>query len=340
LRTAVIAALLAVGIGLGFMLGGASSTPDNRIMMAVTGLGRPVANRLSPQYADNNQDLVADPPADAAALLDPPTLRFSFIATPDPAHYQSVFAGLVRHLGDATGRPAEYVPYASVQRQLQDLRDGNLHVVGFSTGSVPIAVNAAGYVPLCTPGGQGASRYSMLLIVPATSALQAPGDLKGRTLTLTAPNSNSGYKAPLVILLSDFGMEPGRDFEIVNSFDHLESIRRIATGEAAAAAVASDLLERAEAQGVIQPDQYRTIYRSEQVPTAAIGHSHALGPELAATIRDALLEYDWEGTALATEYAATGADRFEPVSYKDDWAIIRRIDDAVGYRHELPPTEE
>ena len=60
-----------------------------------------------------------------------------------------------------------------------------------------------------------------------------------------------------------------------------------------------------------------------------------LNPELAATIREAILSYDWTGTPMEQEYTATGATAFVPVTYKDDWAMIRLIDDASGFEHRL-----
>ncbi len=307
---------------------------DHRATMISTGLGLRVENRLDARFTDADGDLVADAPADAALLIDPPTLTFSYVATDDPSKYAKVFEPLVAHLSARIGRPVEYVQLDSAREQLQALKAGRLHVTGLNTGSVPVAVNACGFVPVCAPGGVEDMRgYTMQIIVPAGSSIRGVSDLKGRTIAFTDPASNSGYKAALVILMGDFGLEPERDYLWVFSRGHVESILGVAAGRYEAAAVASDMVTRTLARDEISDGAVRVIYTSEAFPSAAIGHVHHLKPELAAQVRQALFDFDWTGTAVAQEFAASGADRFVPVSYKNDFALVRRTDDAVGFRH-------
>jgi len=96
--------------------------------------------------------------------------------------------------------------------------------------------------------------------------------------------------------------------------------------------------EGAAARGAIERDRVRVIHDSEPFPTVCLGSGYNLKPELAAKLREAMIRFEFQGTGLANEYAGTGDDRFVEVSYKDDWALIRRIDDAVGFAHEV--TEE
>ena len=44
-------------------------------------------------------------------------------------------------------------------------------------------------------------------------------------------------------------------------------------------------------------------------------------------------DFKWEGTGLEKEFGATEVTAFVPVNYKDDWSLIRRIDDAMGTMH-------
>jgi phosphonate transport system substrate-binding protein len=85
----------------------------------------------------------------------------------------------------------------------------------------------------------------------------------------------------------------------------------------------------------VPADAVRVIYTSERFPPAALGHAHDLVPELTEAIRTTLLEFEWAGTGLE---AALGSDatKFVPVSYKDDFAIVRRIDDTYGSAYERP----
>lgn len=164
-------------------------------------------------------------------------------------------------------------------------------------------------------------------------------DLKGHKITFTNTTSNSGFKAPVVLFLKDFGLAPERDYTWGFSFSHDESIRGVACGELQAAAVASDMLARAEADLDeslrVSPEQVRVIYTSERFPPAAFGYAHDLDPTLADAIRGAFLEFAWPGTSLETAFGPD-ATQFVPVSYKDDFAVIRLIDDAHGASYDLP----
>ncbi len=100
-------------------------------------------------------------------------------------------------------------------------------------------------------------------------------------------------------------------------------------------AVANDVLKREVAAGTIKPAQFRSIYKSENFPTAAIGYAYNLKPELAAKIRAAILDFDWKGTGLEKEFGASNQTRFVPVDYKNDWALVRRVDDSIGFPYQI-----
>lgn len=300
-----------------------------------------VTNTLDAAYTDADGDLLADAPKDPARFIDPPVLNFCYVAVEDSAPFRQAFADLMAHLERETGRPVKYVEFASTTEQLRALRDGELHVTGFNTGGVPIAVNACGFVPVSLLAGPDNSGfYRMQVIVRAGSPVRALSDLKGHELTLTEASSNSGYKAPLV-LLRDAGLVPGRDYGIRYSLGQDASIDGIAAGSYEAAAVASDVLKRAVAAGRIKPEQFRVIHESDEFPSAALGYAHNLKPELAASIRAALLKFDWTSTSLAAYFNNAGQTRFVPADYRKDWETVRRIDDEIGYLHRLPePTAQ
>ena len=128
-------------------------------------------------------------------------------------------------------------------------------------------------------------------------------------------------------------MLPNRDFNLRFSGGQKTSISHIADGSYPSAAVASDVLDRAVAQGDIKKSAYRIIYTSELFPTGAIGYTCNLKPELADKISKAFLDFDWKGTGVEKLFGSTGQTKFIPVNYKNDWALVRRIDDAIGSAH-------
>ncbi len=110
-------------------------------------LGSTGAFALDPRYTDADGDLVADIPTDASKLIDPSTLVFAYTPVENPAVYAKVWEGFLKHMEKVTGKRVQFFPVQSNAAQLEAMRAGRLHVAGFNTGSNPLAVNCAGFVP-------------------------------------------------------------------------------------------------------------------------------------------------------------------------------------------------
>jgi len=163
---------------------------------------------LDVRYTDVDGDLVADTPA---KTIDPRTLMFAYTPGEDPALYTRVWDAFLQHLARATAKQVRFFPAQSNTAQIEAMRADRLHIAGFATGSVPIAVNCAGFVPFAIMGGErGILGYEMEIITYPGSAIRTPADLKGRKLAFTSPTSNSGFKAPSVLLRGEFGLEGER----------------------------------------------------------------------------------------------------------------------------------
>lgn len=287
---------------------------------------------LDKAYCDRDGDLVADAPTDPKQLIDPPTLIFAYTPVEDPAVYAKVWDGFVKHMEKVTGKKVMFFPVQSNAAEIEAMRSGRLHVAGFNTGSNPIAVNCAGLVPFAIMGSQkGEFGYEMELIVPADSTIKTPADLKGKKLAFTSPTSNSGYKAPLAILKSDFNLEPERDFKPVFSGKHDNSVMGVANKDYDAAAIANEVMKRMVDRKVVDPAKIRTIYKSETFPTTGYGYAHNLDPKLVEKIKQAFFTFPWEGSSLKAEFKEE--DRFVPINYKKDWSVIRKIDAATGVKY-------
>jgi phosphonate transport system substrate-binding protein len=284
------------------------------------------AEKLADNFTDADHDLVADPPSDPKQLIDPPTLTFCYVADDEPEKIRDEWKPFCDHLSKVTGKPVEYLLFKTIDEQLKAMQDGKLQVSGLNTGSVPQAVNNCGFVPVCRVPTSDPAGTHIEIIVPTSSPVMKLADLKGHELTLTEPNSNSGYKAPMVLLSSDYSLQPERDYVIRMSSAHEASISGIAKGDYQAAAVAADMLERAEADGGIAKNQFRSIYRSESFPSAALGYVYNLKPELADKVKEAMMSFEAKGTPLEAVFGDGGDGKLLPVSYKNDWALIRRID--------------
>ena len=297
------------------------------------GLNSPTKNRLLDKFVDTDGDLLADRPAETECVT-PETLYFSYIPGNGPGQQSDAWQGLMDAISQKTNVPVEFKPVSNVDDQLRAIAAGELHITGINTGLVPKAVNTTGFIPRFVLGNaDGPLGYTMQFIVPQDSPLKSIDELQEKQITFTSTNSNSGFKAPVVMLMYDHGMKPGRDYEYGFSTSHDESIRLIAEGKVAVATVASDMIDRAVAAGTIQEDAVRSIYASERFPTAALGIAHNLAAELSDSIAAAISEYAVSGSPLEAALGLPADAKFVPVSYKDAWAIVRRTDDALGVIH-------
>ncbi len=282
---------------------------------------------LDARYTDADGDLVADVPA---KTIDPSTLIFSYTPGEDPSLFPFVWDDLIRHLQTATGKAVRFYPAQSNVAQIEAMRAGRLHIAGFGTGSVPIAVNCAGFVPFAVMASEhGIIGYQTEIIVAADRGIESLKDLKGRKIAFTSPTSNSGYKEPTVVLRDEQGFEADRDYSSTFTSRHENSILGVIHHDYDAAAVASEVLERMMARGIVKKEQFRAIYRSQVFPTAAFGHVHNLEPRLAGKIREAFFSFPWKGSKLEKEFATLGATRFAPITYQADWAMVRKVDAAM-----------
>jgi phosphonate transport system substrate-binding protein len=286
---------------------------------------------LDSRFTDADGDLIADVPTDESKLVDPDTLIFAYTPVEDPAVYAEVWAGFLDHMTEVTGKEVQFFPVQSNAAQLEAMRAGRLHVAGFNTGSNPIAVACAGFRPFAMmAAADGSFGYEMEIITYPGSGIESVEDIKGKKMAFTAETSNSGFKAPSALLKSEFGMEAGRDFEPVFSGSHDTSVIGVANKDYPAAAIANSVKARMIDRDVVDEDQLKVIYTSQTFPTTGYGVVYNLKPELQEKIKEAFFSYPWEGSALAEEFSKSGEAQFIDITFKDDWAVIRQIDEANG----------
>jgi len=293
----------------------------------------PFAQAMDPRFKDADGDLVADPPTNSAEQVDPATLIFAYTPVEDPSVYAKVWEGFIQHLAKTTGKKVQFFPVQSNAAQIEAMRAGRLHVAGFNTGSVPLAVNCAGFVPFAMMASKdGRYGYEMEIITYPGSGITKVEDIRGKRMAFTSETSNSGYKAPAALLRDQFGMEAGKDYTPVFSGKHDNSILGVANKDYPAAAIANSVKKRMEARGVVKPEQTVVIYKSQTFPTTAYGYVYNLKPQLAEKVKEAFFTFNWEGSALAAEFNKTEPpqEKFIPITYKEHWQVVRDIDKAMG----------
>ena len=282
---------------------------------------------LDANYCDENRDLVADTPKDPKRFKNPGTLVFTYTPVEDPAVYEKVFKPFTDHLAACTAKRVVFYQVQSNAAEIEAMRSGRLHVGGFSTGPTAFAVNIAGAVPFAVKGTEKEFQgYNLITIVKKDSPYQKLADLKGKKVAHTSPSSNSGHMAPVALFPKE-GLTPDKDYKIVFSGKHDNSVMGVNSGDYDAAAVASDVFHRMAGRGQVKEDDFRIIYRSAKFPTSSFAYAHDLEP----TLRDKMLKcfYDYRFPA-EMQKAFDGADRFFPITFQKDWAVVRQVAEGGG----------
>lgn len=284
--------------------------------------------QLDTLYCDENRDLVADAPKDPSKWRDPATLVWAYTPLEDPAVYANAFKPFTEHLEKCVvGKRIVYFPVQSNAAQIEAMRSGRLHFTGFSTGPTGFAVNLAGAVPFAAQGtGDQVLGYNLLAVVKASSPYKTLADLKGKKVAHTSPSSNSGNLAPRVLFPAQ-GLTPDTDYRPLMSGGHDKSVLGVNSGDYDMAAVASSVLEQMGVRGTIKSQDFRVIYTSPTFPTSSFAHAHDLKPELAAKLKECVFSFRFP---TEMQKALFGGDRFVPISYQKDWAVVRDVAEKSG----------
>jgi phosphonate transport system substrate-binding protein len=287
----------------------------------------PNHGQLDAAYCDVDGDLVADVPKDPAKWRDPATLIWAFTPVEDPSIYANIFKPLNDYLAQCTGKRIAYHPVQSNSAQIEGMRSGRLHFAAFSSGQTGFAVNLAGAVPFAAHGLEtGLSGYSLLAVVKASSPFHSMADLKGKRVAHTAPSSNSGHLAPMVLFPAQ-GLTPGLDYKPLMSGGHDKTIIGTISGDYDMGAIASNVYERMLKRGAVKPDELRVLYKSPVFPPGAYSHAHDLKPELAKTLVACFHAFRMP-PEMRNEF--NDSDRYYPITYKTDWAVVREVAEKSG----------
>jgi phosphonate transport system substrate-binding protein len=283
---------------------------------------------LAKIYCDENGDLVADAPTDPDKLLNPDTLVFAYTPVEDPAIYADIWKPFIEHLEKVTGKDVRFFAVQSNAAEIEAMRSNRLHIAGYSTGPTPFAVNLAGAVPFAIMGSDtGKFGYTLQVYTRKDSGIDTMADLKGKRVAHTSPTSNSGNLAPRA-LFPKLGVTPGKDYKVVYSGSHDQSMLGVVAGDYDAAPVASEVVERMAERKLYNPDDVKIIYESKRFPTTSYTYAHNLDPKLVAKIKEAFFTFDMKGTALGKEFS--GVTKFVPITYQENWSVIREIQEANG----------
>ena len=277
---------------------------------------------LASRYCDNDIDLVADTPSNPQDWVDPDPIIMSTTPNEDALSYSKELKDLYKYLESCLDRQVIFYPLQSSEAEIDAMKNGRIHIASFSSGSTIAAVNAAGAVPFAIKGNaEGPINTSMLVLVRKDSPIEKPSDLKNRRVAHVNTTSNTGHFAAIAFLPGE-GVIPYIDYQVYFTGKHNRSIMGVKSGDYDAAIIASEVLDRMISRKEISQDDFKIIYQQGPLPSAAYSYAHNLTPKLQEDIKRCFYSFEF---SPKMSQAFLGADRFSPITYKEDFKVVRQL---------------
>ncbi|MGL4241026.1 MAG: phosphonate ABC transporter substrate-binding protein [Beijerinckiaceae bacterium] len=183
--------------------------------------------------------------------------------------------------------------YAAV---IEGQRAGNIHIAHYGPAAFARALAVGS--PVEAFGQQinvdGSRGYYSVFYVRKDSPIRSIADAKGKNLCLVDPNSASGNQVPRFALTKQ-GIDVDTHFaKTVYTGSHENAIIALQQGQCELAAnwwnndVRSNLKRMAE-KGMAKEDDFRIVFRSEQIPNSPVAYLASLPADTKAKIREAFL---------------------------------------------------
>ncbi|MCB5173973.1 phosphonate ABC transporter substrate-binding protein [Microvirga lenta] len=184
--------------------------------------------------------------------------------------------------------------YAAV---IEGQRSGNIHIAQYGPASYARAyVTGAKIEPFAIETNlDGTKGYHSVLWVKAGSPYKEIGDLKGKNLCLVDPNSTSGNNVPR-FAMNKMGIKPEEFFsKVVYAGSHENAVIGVQQGTCDAAFnwwndENESNLQRMARKEMVKADDFRMIFKSDQIVNSPFAYLTDLPADLKAKIKQAVLE--------------------------------------------------
>ncbi|MFJ5368261.1 phosphonate ABC transporter substrate-binding protein [Bosea sp. CER48] len=225
-----------------------------------------------------------------------PELVFAIIPSENASGVTERYTPFVQYLAKELGTKVTLRIANDYAAIIEGQRTGNIHIASYGPSSFARARMTGAKVDAFAieTNLDGTKGYHSVFYVKKDSPYQKVEDLKGKNLGLVDPNSTSGNNVPR-FALNGMKIEPETFFsKVVYTGSHENAIIALQQGTVDVAAnwwndEQESNLQRMARKNMVKADDFRIIYKSEQIVNSPMAYLTELPEDLKAKIRDAVL---------------------------------------------------
>lgn len=225
-----------------------------------------------------------------------PELVFAIIPAENASGVTERYTPFVNYLSKELGTKVTLRIANDYAAIIEGQRAGNIHIASYGPSSFARARMTGAKVDAFAieTNLDGTKGYHSVFYVKKDSPYQKVEDLKGKNLGLVDPNSTSGNNVPR-FALNGMKIEPETFFgKVVYTGSHENAIIALQQGTVDIVAnwwndEQESNLQRMVRKNMAKADDFRIIFKSEQIVNSPLAYLSDLPEELKAKIRDAIL---------------------------------------------------
>jgi phosphonate transport system substrate-binding protein len=199
-------------------------------------------------------------------------LTFVVIPSEDAAMAREQWSQMIAYLSDGMDREIELLVASDYTAVTEAMRYGHADIARFSPAGYVMAVEEGADIEPAVVAIKKETGlpgyYAMLIALAGTDT----SDLNALTFGFVDVGSTSGYIAPS-IYLQDAGITPAKE---MFAGSHNAAILAVKNGSVDVAAVASNRVATALAEGVLSEGEYKVVWQSPLIPNCPIAIQSAM----------------------------------------------------------------
>jgi len=252
-----------------------------------------------------------------------PELVFASIPDENAAMVNERYGDFIAYLSREIGVPVKLRIAGDYAAVIEGQRAEQIHVAYYGPASYArarmIGVKTTPFAIEVNKGG--VKGYHAVFYVKANSPYQKVEDLKGKSIALVDPNSTSGNNVPRYAM-DKMGIKPDEFFgKVVYSGSHVNAVMALNQGTVDMAAnwwnneTDSELIRMAD-KGMVKSEDFRIIFKSDQIVNSPIAYLDSLPADLKKKIEQAFFDAPKKDKAAFDKLSAGKNEPFQPVKHE------------------------